>query len=71
MTFEPLKAPRTALGPIRELFSLDLVWFFAGSHNIACKLHAITEDFQSSREAPKSHFPSFATLPSENVDFHE
>ena len=43
----------------------------AGSHNIACKLHAITKDFQSSREAPKPHFPSFATLPSENLDFHQ
>ena len=43
----------------------------AGSHNIACKLHAITEDFQSSREAPKPHFPTFATLPSENHDFHQ
>ena len=43
----------------------------AGSHNIACKLHAITEEFQSSREAPKPHFPSFATLPSENLDFHQ
>ena len=43
----------------------------AGSHNIACKLHAIAEDFQSSREAPKPHFPSFATLPSENLDFHQ
>ena len=42
-----------------------------GSHNIACKLHAITEDFQSSREAPKPHFPTFATLPSENLDFHQ
>ena len=41
----------------------------AGSHNIACKLHAITEDFQSSREAPKPHFPTFATFPSENLDF--
>ena len=43
----------------------------AGSHNIACKLHAITEDFQSSREAPKPYFPTFAALPSENNDFHE
>ena len=43
----------------------------AGSHNIACKLHAITEDFQSSREAPKPHFPTFATLPSENLVFHQ
>ena len=42
-----------------------------GSHSIACKLHAITEDFQSSREAPKPHFPTFATLPSENHDFHQ
>ena len=42
-----------------------------GSHNIACKLHAITEDFQSSREAPNSHIPSFAALPSENLDFHK
>ena len=43
----------------------------AGSHNIACKSHGITEDFQSSREAPKPHFPSFATLPNENHDFHQ
>ena len=49
----------------------DPLQTLAGSHNIACKLHAITEDFQSSREAPKPHFPTFATLPSENLDFHQ
>ena len=59
------QAARPPAGVSNELLTL------AGSHNIACKLHAITEDFQSSREAPKSHFPSFATLPSENLDFHQ
>ena len=49
----------------------DELQTLAGSHNIACKLHAITEDFQSSREAPKSYFPSFATFPSENLEFHQ
>ena len=34
---------------------------------IACNYRGLS----SSREAPKSHFPSFATLPSENLDFHE
>ena len=34
---------------------------------IACN----SKGLSSSREAPKPHFPSFATLPSENLDFHE
>ena len=34
---------------------------------IACNYRGLS----SSREAPKPHFPSFATLPSENLDFHE
>ena len=48
----------------------DPIQTFAGSHSIACKLHAITKDFQSSREAPKPQFPTFVTLPSEDLDFH-
>ena len=35
----------------------------AGSHNIACELHAITKDLHFSRETPKPYFPCFATLP--------
>ena len=34
---------------------------------IACNYRGLS----SSREAPKPHFPTFATLPSENLDFHE
>ena len=34
---------------------------------IACNYIGLS----SSREAPKPHFPTFATLPSENLDFHK
>ena len=34
---------------------------------IACNYRELS----SSREAPKPHFPTFATLPSENLDFHQ
>ena len=43
----------------------------AGSHNIACKLHAIPKYFQSSREAPTLHFPISTTLARENHIFHQ
>ena len=72
-SYTPLTRPRLNPPPGRwpPAGVSDQLQTLAGSHNIACKLHAITEDFQSSREAPKPHFPSFATLPSENLDFHE
>ena len=72
-SYTPLTRPRLNPPPGRwpPAGVSDKLQTLAGSHNIACKLHAITEDFQSSREAPKPHFPSFATLPSENLDFHQ
>ena len=72
-SYTPLTRPRLNPPPGRwpPAGVSDELQTLAGSHNIACKLHAITEDFQSFREAPKPHFPTFATLPSENHDFHQ
>ena len=72
-SYTPLTRPRLNPPPGRwpPAGVSDKLLTSAGSHNIARKLHAITKDFQSSREAPKPHLLTFATLPSENLDVHQ